>query len=466
MKIKRIAKKGLVLALVGGLLNLAPAYAKVQTRHYNEYKNVIRRTASMVGDNGARRLAQKYGLNILNVTWEDTGRYKNSSVGPNISDMTIQVQQRDPSTDQYSLTCMPVIRYPNFSDKTGDVDLDKFYLLVGNEKDQDLERVTLREFLGNMRKYLTDPHSWNGRETSLLADRDTHALVSAQACFLPIPKKGVAEFNPVIFNYQSYEDNPAVLTILATREGTSVTIIDNKRDEFEAGRTWGQRLFYNKDGERCSFTGERLSDFVANPDNGYTANSSPKEKEGLSMVLLIQVPLKQKPIKRQDYMLGGCFDMMVACETAAPALEKCRSNVENAVIGHGKVEGPFTEIDDLKIERDPRYPIRVTVQFYKATSNGVVSAKDMREISKQINKVYDQADYVGSLVVDGNTYRPTEYTGCKHKPANWWENFWRRHEENTGQCKCEAQEMLDKLLGIKKAKERQQWGIIEEPITQ
>lgn len=40
------------------------------------------------------------------------------------------------------------------------------------------------------------------------------------------------------------------------------------------------------------------------------------------------------------------------------------------------------------------------MQFYKATSNGVVSEAD---IAEQINRVYKQADYVGSLVVEGRT---------------------------------------------------------------
>ena len=48
--------------------------------------------------------------------------------------------------------------------------------------------------------------------TSLLAPRDTHALVSAQAAFLPVPRGGDAEFNPVLFNYQSVPGDPAVLT--------------------------------------------------------------------------------------------------------------------------------------------------------------------------------------------------------------------------------------------------------------
>jgi hypothetical protein len=45
---------------------------------------------------------------------------------------------------------------------------------------------------------------------------------SAQAVFLPIPKQGQGEFNPVLFNYQSSPGSPAVLTILVTRQGTSL----------------------------------------------------------------------------------------------------------------------------------------------------------------------------------------------------------------------------------------------------
>lgn len=41
-------------------------------------------------------------------------------------------------------------------------------------------------------------------------------MVSAQACSLPVPQNGIAEFNPVLFNYQSSSGNLAVLTILVT----------------------------------------------------------------------------------------------------------------------------------------------------------------------------------------------------------------------------------------------------------
>jgi len=395
---------------------------------YEAYRQVIEKTAGMVYDSQAYEIVQKYGLNILNVTWEDTGRYKGSCVGPNISDMTIQIQQMDPRTEEFYLTCMPVIRYENFSDKSADISPDKFYLLVGNEDGKDLKKITLKEFLEDVPKYLHDPSSWKSREHSLLADRDTHVLVSAQACFLPIPKGGTAEFNPVLFNYQSYQGDPAVLTILATREGTSVTIIDNVRDAFQAGQTWGQRLFFNQNGERASLTGKRLSDFQEEEGSSVTDTGetvSANEQEGLNMVLLIQVPLKQKnPMTYNDYFY--CED---CCECAAPCASGTVSDVEAAVIGHGKVEGPFTEIDNLEIERDPDFPIRVTVQYYKATGNGVLSEKDMEEIRAQIDKTYSNADYVGSLVVEGLTGRPTEYDGPKDEPEDWWETFWKHYYE-------------------------------------
>jgi hypothetical protein len=57
---------------------------------------------------------------------------------------------------------------------------------------------------------------------------------------------------------------------------------------------------------------------------------------------------------------------------AAPASEMQKCDVEVSVIGHGTVEDPFIVIDGLDIERDPDFPVRVMVQIYKATSNGIV----------------------------------------------------------------------------------------------
>lgn len=410
-----------------------------------QYREAVQKTAQMAGDAESQKLASALGLNILNVTWEDTGRYKGSSVGPNISDMTIQVGLTDPKTKQFNVTCMPVIRYPNFSDKTCDLDPRDFILLVGNESGKSLKRTSLYDLLSSPREFLHDPASWKGWRGSLTAPRDAQVLVSAKACFLPVPKKGVATFNPVLFNYQSMKGDPAVLTILATREGTSMTVIDNTRDAFSTGSVWGQRLFHNANGQRASLTGQRMSDFY---NSGGGSSDTPRvevaDTGGLNMVMLIQVPLKQKRPMRYEGGFGGA---MAAPGAAYDRKASALSDVEEAVIGHGDLEGPFTEIDGLAIERDPDYPVRVTVQFYKATSNGVVSSQDLKDIKAQIDKVYSMSSYVGSLVTEGDTGRMTEYAGLKIQPPHWWEQFWQRHEKNTGDSREVAMAKLRKLLG-------------------
>src|SRR6185436_13666239 len=120
-----------------------PAPKRDDARH----TEAIDRTAKMVHAKEPKKLASKHGLNIVDLTWEDTGRYKGSCVGPNISDMTIQVSNATRSR----VTCMPVIRHPNFSDKTADISIDDILLRVGNEKGATLSNVTLRDYLRDLR---------------------------------------------------------------------------------------------------------------------------------------------------------------------------------------------------------------------------------------------------------------------------------------------------------------------------
>lgn len=144
-------------------------------------------------------------------------------------------------------------------------------------------------------------------------------------------------------------------------------------------------------------------------------------------MLIIQVPLKHEgfAFDFDDYAsdCDGC-GYEVSADSAAP------SDVEDAIIGHGDVEGPFTELASLQIERDPDFPVRVTVQYYKATATGEITAEDMDAIAADIERVYDDADYVGSLVTDGLTGRPTEYEGSvgdHTEPTGWWAAFFSRH---------------------------------------
>ena len=89
-----------------------------------------------------------------------------------------------------------------------------------------------------------------------------------------------------------------------------------------------------------------MSDFTAS-GSAATGSAEAAGQKGLNMVLLIQVPLKQKnPMTHKGFLFG-------AGGGAPDGLQKKteKSDVENAVIGHGKVEGKYTEIDNLDIER-------------------------------------------------------------------------------------------------------------------
>jgi len=419
------------------LLQSAPAFAWTlpprafvdgsiprEARARRVYADVVQKVAAMPGDGRANDLVGRTGLQLLNVLWEDTGRWEGSAVGPNISDVTIEVQMDD-GNGQTRTALMPVMRHENFTDKTGDVPIDKLMIPVGNhDKSGALSFVSLRDFLAAPTQFMTLPGKGRITGGSLLAPRDRHALVSAQATFLPVPRQGQATFWPVIFNYQSSRKNPAVLTLLVTRQGTSMTIVDNARDTLGA-ESWGQRLFFNHGGQRAPLTAERLSDVK---QSGHTMNGESAQSVGAdaNLLMIVQVPLKYRaPVRRAafaDDKLAYGGGPAAAPAPAEPAKEKSargRSDVEVAVLGHGPELGPYTELDGLTIERDPRFPVRVTVQFYQATSNGVLAAADVKGLRAQIDKVYAMADYVGSLVVPtaADRQRPTNWDGVGPRPA-------------------------------------------------
>lgn len=356
-----------------------------------------RQTTSLVSSRDAQALAAEYGLQLLNVLWEDTGRAVGSSVGPNISDVTIEA---DTGCARY---LMPVIRFPNFKDKTGDVQTDKFMLRVGNENGRGLHTVSLTQFLKTPERFMSLPGKGKIKG-KLWSKRDSHVLVSAQTTLLPVPQKGSIKFSPVIFNYQSQDGAPAVLTLLVTRQGTSMTVVENSRDRTESGM--GQRLYFNESGQRAPLTAERLSDVVA---KGETSNGEDLSTVGAdaNLLMLIQVPLKYPRRQNRSYFGGGIGSMEAPAAKGAAPMES--SSMDVAVLGHGPTEGPFTELNGLTIERDDRFPIRVTVQFYQATTDGKVTAEDMQRFAKKIDRVYESADYVGSLVVPEGLPRPTEH---------------------------------------------------------
>jgi hypothetical protein len=373
--------------------------------------------------------AQK--LQLLNVLWEDTGRWEGSSVGPNISDVTIEVEGYSQGKQRRTYL-MPVMRHDNFTDKTADIKIDKIVIPVGNQHENGkLELVSLKEVLENPEQFMSNNGKGKIKSGSLIAKRDTHVLVSAQHAFLPVPKEGKATFWPVIFNYQSTKKNSAVLSILVTRQGTSFTVIDNNRDSI--GNDWGQRLFFNSGGKKAPLIAERLTDVK---EKGVTANGEDAQNlsDDSNVLMLIQVPLKYREPPRRAYAPmkmadsasafgagGGGYAAPSASVAEGKAMSgRATSDVDTAVLGHGPEEGPYVELDGQTITRDPRFPVRVTLQFYQATSNGVINKDNVKAMAAQIKKVYGKGDYVGSLVVPTGVdrRRPTNWMGIGPAPTD------------------------------------------------
>jgi hypothetical protein len=405
---------------------LEPKLERTEVAASESYADVVSRVERMTADSDLHRRVEARGLSLVNVAWEDTGRAEGSALGPNISDLTLQVRV----LDQSRTALMPVIRFPNFTDKTADVRADRFFVRTGNQLVAGetgagtLRTVLLEDAIRNLRPLLSRPEEL-GFHGNLHALRDTHFLVSAQAVFLPIPKSGEATFNPVVFNYQSAPDSPAVLTMLVTRQGTSVTVVENRSEDSAGG--WGQELYFNAGGQRARLTAERRSDVVARIE----ADGGPKSEDdasalaaGADVLFLVQVPLKHA----QRGLLGGIFGDSIGTMgfgaggfglgVGAGAARVAQGNVERAVLGHGDGLGRFEETRGLKLVRDAKFPIRITVQFYKATSDGVVTDEDLDGIARSIGGVYEHADFVGSLVVPGDD--PRRPTSWQTVPNEWF----------------------------------------------
>jgi hypothetical protein len=203
-----------------------------------------------------------------------------------------------------------------------------------------------------------------------------------------------------------------VLAIVANVKGTSAQVIDNAQDFAESGR--GQKLFFNDKGNKCPFIGERLSQYRATEgimDFGQPMSQQEKEQ---NILMIIQVPLKQKT--PQPVQMYNAFSFGPTPATSMPQYSAQNSfsfgssalpNVENAILKVGQSEGHFRELSGHNIERDHNYPVRVTLQYYKATSNGVVNHSIIQTISEQLKEARKYGTNFGSLVT-GVTNRPTE----------------------------------------------------------
>src|SRR6478609_9481920 len=164
------------LATLSILAPVAVAKPVKQPDPAKAYDRMVQRVADMVNDDQAYGITGAFNLQLLNVMWEDTGRWEGSSVGPNISDVTIEVEGYKQGKTHHTYL-MPVMRYENFSDKTADLKIDKIIIPVGNQRENGkLELISLKELLESPEQYMSTRDKGKFKGGTLLAKRDTHVL--------------------------------------------------------------------------------------------------------------------------------------------------------------------------------------------------------------------------------------------------------------------------------------------------
>jgi hypothetical protein len=376
--------------------------------------------------------AIKHGLTIVKASWEDPSRNKDSCFGPYISDMTLAVRKNDDDEKAY----MPMIRCPNFSDKTTDLPLDMFVGNTGNEPNTGVAKtkILLRDYL---------------KARNLYSERDESVLTSAQYCVVPEGK----HFAPQIFSYQSSKQNPAVLVILISNDGISAQLITEQN----------QQILFNQNGNGFDFVAKRLSrDRMERKVEDLTAPMTEAEQEQ-NCLMIIQVPL-EVPIMRSrsfNFPSSGSFSGPssgssgpLKAKKSKPMSKKSKSvtnivppspppsyasqypepepeeevcdvsfdlfgenmdhredinqGMEDAILSLGSFCHRLTTIDWTKVKRDTQYPIRATFQFYQISNIQKVPEQVFANMAKTIKDVYSNGKASGSLVTEGNTKRETE----------------------------------------------------------
>ena len=361
----------------------------MESRSSNSLFSTVR---SLPNDRSIKEKFARHKLTIGFVKWEDNARTKDSVWGPVISDVTLDVNE----------TSFPIIGTENFKDPTFDMSIDRFSVNVGNEtlcaigNERPLQRISFKEYLQNIEKYISSTV-----KGSMYLPRDEKILTSAQSSILPL-KDGEVPFNVRIHNYQYDEEDPAVLVIIASPHGTSAQLLTDYK----------QKIYFNKCGRKAPYVAKRLQDVRASEGKSLEGAMNQEEKEH-NVLFVFQIPLKQKETVRRfkECTFSCSSQLQSASMPKMMSLPTVSRGMDHAQLSVGDSVGPWTGTSPKYIlERDARYPIRCTIQYYRVTDSADIPDDVIEEITQQVWKFYEDAPTgeKGSLVVNSPSGRLTE----------------------------------------------------------
>eukprot|EP00243_Klebsormidium_subtile_P009949 TRINITY_DN515_c0_g2_i2.p2 TRINITY_DN515_c0_g2~~TRINITY_DN515_c0_g2_i2.p2 ORF type:complete len:148 (+),score=33.03 TRINITY_DN515_c0_g2_i2:1270-1713(+) len=102
-------------------------------------------------------------------------------------------------------------------------------------------------------------------------------------------------------------------------------------------------------------------------------------------ILLFQIPLKQQ----YERAGGGLAGIYLSVGTGSRRRASPLAGLEYATLrASDKTCGAFRGLEGFKLERDARFPIRVTFQMYTVTDDPVLKESQIQDLAERIEKVY------------------------------------------------------------------------------
>ena len=209
------------------------------------------------------------------------------------------------------------------------MNIDNIPLIIGNESNEIPFRVSLKQYLSDIKSCQSNPSAWIANKNLYCPSKDEKIFFSAHLCLLPT-LNGSAKFNVRIFNNSSSTTNPTVLTVVATHNGTSCQLIKNAAN--------GQLIPFNLNGGKSCFS----------------SSSNPLENQILIFQIPILVESSLYPPLRFGYHDGT--------ETSPQSL--------------------FSNFDGISFKRDPKFSIRAFMLLYKKIEKDQINI-DYTEISSR-----------------------------------------------------------------------------------
>ncbi|KAH9118924.1 hypothetical protein LEN26_011880 [Aphanomyces euteiches] len=408
------------------------------------------RVSSLASHPMATLWARQRGLSLVNISWEDCARFPNSCWGPCISDMTLVVNNR----------WMSVLRVPNFTDPIMSVPSASIQVSVGNESPHDapLTTISLENYLQNISKYteLNNNLYVPDKDDQVVVSTQSCFLPVPPTGEVDFH---VGLFNyqstpsaPAVLVLVSTDAGTSAQVVEGNRRGDVLYFNDRgTKRTFKAERLSTDRAKRGVEITGAMTQEEEARNYIMIVQIPLIKPTVPSRYSPTSPAYIPTAPfyppasLVSPPYIPQPpaYSATSAYPLTPtspaysptspaysptspaysptspaysptspaysptspAYSPTSPAYSPTTNmdmsaNLEPAMVSLGASHGAFAKLSKYAdVERDPTFPIRVTLQFYQATSNGVITEANMNDLADQMEKVKTNATWCGSLVV-------------------------------------------------------------------